>query len=176
MSGMSVRRLWTSLSEPKKQEIARAIAQTYQPKGLPPEVAKLVGGAIGFRAATVRRSGLDQTAAHLYRAMPALPNDAAVTLLVRFFTDARTELLSDVYDALGVKHEGAEVEDDVLAAALDTEAALRGVAALVGKYDAGDLRLCFSVMEYVCSPAWHPTVVAAKASLEGEPAPQQPAP
>jgi hypothetical protein len=167
---MTARQLWTSLSEPKKQEVARAIAQAHQPGGLPPEMVKLVAGIIGFRAPTIHRAGVDQTAGYLYRAMPALPHDVAVTLLVKYHTDARAELLSDVYDALGVEHNGVEVEDAVLDKALDTEAALRGVAALVGKYSAADLLFCFHVMELVCSPAWRPTVIAVRASLEGEPA------
>jgi hypothetical protein len=133
-------------------------------------MAKLVAGTIGFRATAIRHVSVDQTAGHLYRAMPALPSEAATTLLVKYHTDARADLLSDVYDALGVEHKGTEVEDAVLEKALDTEAALRGVAALVGKHAAADLQFCFGVMELVCSPAWRPTVVGVKASLEGQPA------
>lgn len=169
---MSVRRLWTSLSEPKRRELARGIAQSYQPEGLPPELARLVAGTIGFRASAIRRGDVGQTASCLYRAMPALPAEAATTLLVKYHTAARVDLLSDVYDALGVEHDGAEVEDAVLETAVDPDAAVRGVAALVGKHAAEDLHFCFCVMELVCSPAWHPAVVAVKASLEGEPSPQ----
>ena len=169
--GMSTRRLWNSLTETSKQNVARAIAQSYQPEGLPPELVKLVAGTIGFRPSTVRRGDVEQTASFLYRAMPTLPHDAATTLLVRYFTDARAELLSDVYEALGAEHDGTLVEDAVLARPLDTAAALSGVAALVGTHTAGDLHFCFSVMEHVCTPTWRPTVVAVKAFLEGAPTP-----
>lgn len=164
---MSVRRLWTSLSEPKRRDVARGIAQAYQPEGLPPEVARLVAGTIGFRVSAIRRGDVGQTASCLYRAMPALPPEAATTLLVRYHTGARAALLSDVYDALGVEHDGAEIGDAVLEKAVDADAAVRGVAALVGTHATEDLHFCFSVMELVCSPAWHPAVIAVKASLEG---------
>lgn len=173
---MSVRRLWTSLSEPKRRDVARIIAQAYQPEGLPPELARLVDGTIGFRVSAIRRGAVEQTASCLYRAMPALPSEAATTLLVKYHTAARVELLSDVYDALGVEHDGAEVEDAVLEQAVDPDTALRGVAALIGKYATEDLHFCFCVMELACSPAWHPAVVAVRASLEGEPSPVQAGP
>ncbi|HNX50553.1 MAG TPA: hypothetical protein PLS53_11115 [Thermoanaerobaculaceae bacterium] len=168
---MSVRRLWTSLPEPKRREVAHAIAQAYQPEGLPPDVVRLVAGAIGFRVSAIRRGDVGQTASCLYRALPALPPEAATTLLVRYHTAAQVELLSDVYDALGVEHDGVEVEDAVLEKAVDPDAAVRGVAALVGKHATEDLHFCFGVMELVCSPAWHPAVVAVRTSLEGEPPP-----
>jgi hypothetical protein len=151
--------------------LARGIAQSYQPEGLPPELARLVAGTIGFRASAIRRGDVGQTASCLYRAMPALPAEAATTLLVKYHTAVRVDLLSDVYDALGVEHDGAEVEDAVLETAVDPAAAVRGVAALVGKHAGEDLHFCFCVMELVCSPAWHPAVVAVRASLEGEPPP-----
>ncbi len=175
MRGMSVRRLWTSLTETKKHEIARAVAESYQPKGMPPEMVKVLAATIGFRPSSVRHAGAEQTASFLYRAMPSLAQEAATTFLVRYFTDGRAALLSDVYEALGAPHDGTEVEEEVLEKPLDTEVALKGVAALVGKHPADDLLLCFAVMEYVCTPAWHPTVVAAKAMLETAPAPAPPA-
>lgn len=168
---MSVRRLWTSLPESKRRAVARAISQAYQPEGLPPDLAKLVAGAIGFRVSAIRRGDAGQTASYLYRALPVLPPEAATTLLVKYHTAAQVELLSDVYDALGVEHEGVEVEDAVLEKAVDPDAAVRGVAALVGKHATEDLHLCFCVMELVCSPAWLPAVVAVRTSLEGEPSP-----
>jgi hypothetical protein len=168
---MSVRRLWTSLSELKRRDVARSIAQAYQPEGLPPELAGLVAAAVGFRVSAIRRGDVGQAASCLYRAMPALSPEAATTLLVKYHTSARVELLSDVYDALGVEHDGVEVEDAVLEQAVDPDAAVRGVAALVGKHATEDLHFCFCVMELVCSPPWHPAVVAVRTALEGEPSP-----
>ena len=166
---MSVRRLWTSLDETKKREVARAIAAAYHPGGLPPDLALAVGAAIGFRPVAVRRGTVDQTTGYLYRAMPSLSQAVAVTLLVKYFTDARVEMLSDVYEALGIEHDGPEVADEVLEQPLDTDKALSGVAGLAGKHPAADLLFCFEVMELACTPAWRPAVAAVRASLETAP-------
>jgi hypothetical protein len=167
---MSVRRIWTSLGEATKKEVAHAIAQAYQPKGLPPDLALAVGTAIGFRPVAVRRGSADQLTGYLYRAMPSLAQAVAVTLLVKYFTDARAEMLSDVYEALGIEHNGPEVEDEVLEKPLDTDAALSGVAGLAEKHPRADLLFCFEVMELACTPAWRPAVAAVRASLEPAPA------
>ena len=95
-------------------------------------------------------------------AMLRLDEDALIALLVNVYVDARKALLADVYDALGVPHEGGELDEDTaFAMELSEETGEKAASALVERQDVEDLWLCFTLIAARPPMPWLPALSGA---------------
>jgi hypothetical protein len=86
-------------------------------------------------------------------------------LLVKMHIEQRPNLLSQVYDALGVPHEGAELGDGAFDIELKADDVAPQVCALKEAWPLEDLWLCMAVMADSCSESWAEAVTTTKAKL-----------
>ncbi len=163
----SPRKLWLSMSATEKRAVAAECAALRGTETWP-ALSKIVAAAMGFRPETLKRSNREQLATWLAEAAGRMPENVLEQLLVMIHFHGRAELLSSVYEAFGVEHNGPEVEEAVLEKPVDTKKALKGIAALAKKSDREQIRTCLAVMSNSCTDAWRPTVEAALASVTPE--------
>ena len=123
------RRLWLQSPAAERKALAAEMARL---KGNPawPQLEAMIGAAIGFRPATLRKAKPAQLAIWIGEAAGRLSDELLEQLLVLVHFEGRQEMLSSVYDAFGIEHDGAEVEEEVLDAPVDPKKAKKGIAAL----------------------------------------------
>jgi len=157
--------IWAARDDESKDEIVSTYvdANSFLPGGLLQEVAE----AIKFRTSTIRRARGDQLARLLRRAADkSSGRDLHQNLLTTYFMHGQVELLSRVYDAFGVGHDGVEVQQPILESSLDADLIRKNLPNLIETSESHELLFCMQVMAAVCTPAWAPAVETILAELQ----------
>jgi len=126
-------------------------------EGRAEQIVERVAQGLKYRRSVVRRAGPKQLVRLLNKAIARRSEKLATDVLVRFHVRSRPELLSSVYDALGVAHDGAELDDEAAETPLAEDAVDRAVA-LAADDPSGRAAICLEVMALSCVPAWRPGV------------------
>lgn len=182
MTMMTIREIWKTLPPDQKKSIVAAVAKRY--KGMKPGEwpSAVIASAIRFREISVRHTDVGRLARLILQAVPRLSHQALGDILADYFIHCQATLLSEAYDALGVKHDGVTLSDDSDQESPDAGKTVKNLGDLCTRYEIGVLWLCFAVMQFACDDSWRPAVQAGEQFLgerrvaqEGtDPVPQEP--
>lgn len=162
----TARKIWLSLPPAERRALGGEFAKLRASEAWP-HIEKALAAAMGFRPATFRKASLPQLGSWLSEAAGRLPEELLDQMLVAVHFHGRSEVLTGLYDAFGVPHDGIEVEEEVLAKPLDPKKAASGAAAFAKSAENPEaVRTCLSVMRLACTDAWRPAVDAALAKVE----------
>lgn len=158
---------WRSLPKEQQRELAIDIARDLRAGRFDHRLEAALADAMKFRIGTLHRASEEALASGIHASLPFVEPEAFFNLFVRLHFGARAGVLTEVYERLGVVHDGTEVGKEILEAPLDADRVAQGVAALLSSPELPKFRLCLRVMRFACSEAWRPGVEAALAALAG---------
>jgi len=144
--------LWRSLSDERRQAIARAFWEDEQSLAEQAEAVGLIARQINFRPKSVVGLPLERRAAHLAR-MSRLSDALAHRLLVAYHLVHQRPMMGSFLDALGVKHENGLIADDQVARP-EPETLAEAVRALTAAYPREDVRLYFATLLSQDTDTW----------------------
>lgn len=155
--------IWARLTPSGREAAAADLARIWE--SIAPWSAEVVARAVNFRPSTVRRSSTERAERLLHQAFPRLPEGLQLNLLQALHIESRPTLLEMAYDALGVPHEGVELEEAAHGQTLDPEVCLGACARLGEDQNTEAVWLCFATMALACPAGWGDAVRAVAASL-----------
>lgn len=158
--------VWRSLTREQQHELATDIARALRAGQIERKIEVDIAQAMKFRVETLHRASEDGLAIAIRASLPSIPPDALFNLLVQIHFGVRSDVLSKVYDLLGVEHDGPNAEQIVLSRPLDVEAVQQSFSRERASPDSPKLQLCLQVMQFACTESWRAGVQVALAAMQ----------
>jgi len=147
-------RVWGAMDTDTRGLAARSL---YDPEWDDPasraEADAAIADAMRFRRETVRRLPVEKRIAHLTR-IARLDDSLARALLHALHLGARSEMLVDFLDALGIPHEGGLIDTEQEFERPDVGALAGAAGVLRGRYPAADVDLYLAALLSLDSDFW----------------------
>lgn len=165
---VTIHKIWNALPPDQKQRITADLAKRYKSTKPGEWPSAEIAAAVHFREITVRHTRVEGLAQLIRQAAGRLSHPTLRDVLADYHIHCRSKLLSEAYDALGVKHDGATLPDDAPPESPDEKKTVGNLRDLCARYAIDDLWLCFAVMQFTCEEGWLAAVQAAERFLSDQ--------
>lgn len=163
--------IWRALMQDERDQAISAMASALARPDIAGWAVPLIAQAARVRESTLQRTETTRRAYFIRQAIPRLASGALAHLALIAIYEGRGDLLSAVYEALGLPHDGREIDEGAEEITLDPGVAAGAVKSLGGSCDGRELWFCLAFLSaYFGShpwfhERWNPAFSAAMDSL-----------